>query len=294
MKVIFQQVDLDTCLTALLLGVTEEDELCCRRGEATPEELADPRVLCIEAGGSGQVERNNFDHHDTADALPSACVQAYEHRRGRPPCRPDPLTVLGTGGDTLKPLVEYVACVDQAANSLSPIPGLTLSGVFSGMRLAVREPVRQMHAGLKLLRTVLTEEIAPYGAMPARPEWQAYIAAKAANQRGLAEVERKAVFHESRQGRRVGYVETAFVGALGALYQQGCAVAIVYNSGFGNPPIKKYIIGGNEVCVVSLLPFLTQQEEGWGGPAHGTILGSPRTGSALSPAQVIATVLEHL
>ena len=286
MKVVFQQVDLDTCLTALLLRVTEEDELCCRRGEATPEELADPRVLCIEAGGSGQVEQNNFDHHDTAEALPSACVQAYELDRGRPPYLPE--------NDKLKPLVEYVACIDQAANSLSPIQGHTLSGVFSGMRLAVRDPARQMRAGLRLLRTVLTEGINPYGVMPARPEWQVYIAAKEADQRGLAEVEHKAVFHVSRQGRKVGYVETAFVGALGALYQQDCAVAIAYNPQFGDPPIKKYTIGGNDVLVKPLLPFLTQQEDGWGGPAHGTILGSPRTGSDLSPEQVVALVLEHL
>ena len=285
MKVIFQQVDLDTCLTALLLGVTKDDELCCRRGEAIPEELADSGVLCIEAGGSGQVERNNFDHHDTADALPSACVQAYESV-GRPRHLPE------TG--KLKPLVEYVACIDQAANSLSPIQGHTLSGVFSGMRLAVRDPARQMRAGLGLLRTVLTEGIDPYGAMPARPEWRDYIAAKEADQRGLAEIERKATFHQSRQGRRVGYVETAFVGALGALYQQGCAIAVAYNRGFGDPPIKKYTIGGNDVRVASLLPFLTQQEAGWGGPAHGTILGSPRTGSALRPEQVVALVLEHL
>ena len=286
MKVLFQQVDLDTCLTALLLGVTEDDDLCCRRGEATPEELSDPGVLCIEAGGSGQVGQNNFDHHDTADALPSACVQAYELSRGRLLCLPE------TG--KLKQLVEYVACIDQAANSLPPIQGHTLSGVFSGMRLAVRDPVRQMRAGLELLRTVLTEGIDPYGTIPARPEWQDYIAAKETNQWGLAEVERKATFHQSRQGRRVGYVETAFVGALGALYQQGCAVAVAYNRQFGNPPVKKYIIGGTGVRVASLLPFLTQQEAGWGGPAHGTILGSPRPGSALSPEQVIALVLEHL
>lgn len=295
MRVLFQQADLDTCLTALLLGVSERDEIMCRRGEATLEELADPGVLCIEAGGSGQGHLNNFDHHNTTEPLPPACVQAYQCK-GEDVC-PEPSLQARFGR-----LVEYVAHIDQDLISLLLIEGMTLSALFSGMRLAIRDPRKQLLEGIALLRTILIEEINPFGPMPVlsavegaeRPEWQPYIAAKEENTRGLAEVEHKARIFTGKSSLTVGYVETTFIGALGALYKRGCAVAIAFHPCFGEPPVPKYTIGGNGVRVDALLPVLTSQEPGWGGPASGTIIGSPRTGSRLTPEQVITLVAETL
>jgi len=279
MKVFFQQADLDTCLTALLSGVSERDEIVHRRGEATPEELADFAALCIEAGGSGQVHLNNFDHHNTAAPLPPACVQAYQ---------------LKGGNVQVRRLVEYVAQIDQDPTGLLPIEGLTLSALFSGMRLAVRAFRQQLVEGIALLQTILAEGIDPFGLMPQKPEWQQYVVAKEENMRGLAEVEEKAQIFTSKRGLTVGYVETPFIGALGTLYERGCTVAIAFHPCFGEPPVPKYTIGGNGVPVDALLPVLTAQEPGWGGPALGSIIGSPRTGSRLTPEQVIALVAETL
>ena len=131
MRVVLQQVDLDTCLTGLLLGVGAASEVTVARDGAAPAELADPAVLCIEAGGSGQTERNNFDHHDAAGSWPPACVQA--------------LRAAGAAGSpALERLVAYVAEVDLGR---APDESRSLSSVFSGMRLTVRDPREQFFAG---------------------------------------------------------------------------------------------------------------------------------------------------
>ena len=131
MRVVLQQVDLDTCLTGLLLGVGAAAEVTVVRDGATPAELADPAVLCIEAGGSGQTERNNFDHHDDAGSWPPACVQASR-------------AVGAAGSPALERLVAYVAEVDLGR---APDENRSLSSVFSGMRLTVRDPREQFFAG---------------------------------------------------------------------------------------------------------------------------------------------------
>lgn len=279
MKVVFQQADLDTCLTALLLCVSQSDEIIYRRGEATQDELANPENVCIEAGGSGEVHLNNFDHHNTSVLLPPACVQAHQLK----------------GGDVqTRRLVEYVAHIDQNPTRLSPIAGLTLSALFSGMRIAIGDPREQLLRGITLLQTMLTDGIDPFGPMPEHQDWQQYIDAKEEHRRGLDEVKDKAKIFTSRGGLTIGYVETIFIGALGTLYEIGCHVGIAFHPRFGNPPVPKHTIGGNNIRVDTLLPALTILERGWGGPVSGTILGSPRVGSCLTPEQLIAIVEEIL
>ncbi|MBU1014998.1 hypothetical protein KKI17_00970, partial [Patescibacteria group bacterium] len=72
------KIDLDTCGAALLLGVSREEGVeVLRGGEASQEDLADPQILCIEVGGSGQVAERNFDHHGLgSEGLFSATLQA--------------------------------------------------------------------------------------------------------------------------------------------------------------------------------------------------------------------------
>lgn len=81
---------------------------------------------------------------------------------------------------------------------------------------------------------------------------------------------------------------------MGALYELGCQVAIAFNLSFGKPPVRKYTIGGNRVRVDGLLSVLNDLEPGWGGPAHGTIIGSPRGGTQLDIDRIIAIVQEEL
>ena len=99
MKVIIQKPDLDTCLTAMVLGIEGTEDIMVSRGEAPAEALNDPAVVCIEAGGSGQVQLNNFDHHNTPSYFSPACRQALEQRSVR--------------DVKVQRLVDYVCMVDE-------------------------------------------------------------------------------------------------------------------------------------------------------------------------------------
>jgi hypothetical protein len=286
MKVVIQQVDMDTALTAFLRGVTPADEIVAVKEQASPEDLADPNTLCIEAGESGQVDLNNFDHHNTDLPLPPACRQA--------------LAVSGRTEPALCRLVDYVAAIDEAGpTALGAAPGFpTLSDVFSGMRLSLKDPVAQLKAGLRIFATVLEEGLDPFGVMPERPEWQNWIEAKRREEEGLAQARAEAEIFVSCSGRKVGFLQTEYLGALGVLYELGCEVAVAYNPKFtppsGGEPILKYTIGGNGIRVDHLLLVLNALEPGWGGPAHGTIIASPRTGSRLTPKIVKELVREQV
>ena len=92
-------------------------------------------------------------------------------------------------------------------------------------------------------------------------------------------------------GNRLAFVQTDFYGAPGALYSQGADIVIAYSPAFGNPAVPKFTIAGKNLVVRRVLPAFAILENGWQGPATGTILGSPRTGSRLSPEQVIELVV---
>jgi hypothetical protein len=199
-------------------------------------------------------------------------------------------------------LVQYVEILDTAGPTAlppSPTPGFpTLSALFSGMRLTFADPAEQFMRGLDVLARVLEGGINPFGLMPQRPEWRDYVDAKRRDIEGVAKAKAAAEIFTTRSGRRAGFLETEFIGAVGALYELGCEIAIAYNPRFcppsGGEPIAKYTIAGNNgIRVDHLLPHLNALEEGWGGPAHGTIIASPRSGSGVPPGEVKLLVWEQ-
>ncbi len=175
----------------------------------------------------------------------------------------------------------------RARSGLPAEASPTLSHVFSGMRLLVKEPREQLIKGMEILRRVLEWGLDPFGLMPELPEWRGYIQAKSQNDAALRRAQGRAQPFTTKGGLKAGYLETEFVGALGALYGLGCQVAIACNPRFGNPPAKKYTIGAKKVKINSLPPLLNTREPGWGGPARGTIVGSPSGGSRLEPEELI-------
>lgn len=287
-RVILQQVDLDTCLTGLLLGVRTSDRVTVAQEGATSAELATPDVLCIEAGGSGDTERNNFDHHDRGGTWPPACVQA--------------LRIVGSArSPAMERLVAYVSAVDLGAGvgerrPADERPGL--SGVFSGMRLSVDDPKEQFFEGMRLLRTVVREDLNPFGPMPRRPEWEPYVDAHRRERASLESMMRSAERFTTCGGYAAGFLRTDRIGALGALYALGCDIAIAYAPRFrppaGGASIRKFTIGGRDgLRVDELLDSLAEHEAGWGGPANGTIIASPRRGTGLDPEDVKRLVRER-
>lgn len=292
-KVVVQKIDLDTALTAYILGVNHNDEIVVVQSRASEEDLADPSVICIECGGSGQVDLNNFDHHDTELPLPPACVQAYL------------LTMADTRFEPVEQLVEYVAILDtqggKALRQYSNLPAgafPTLSDVFSGMLLTTESGSEQLIRGLDIIHTIVDRRIDPFGIMPGLPEWRTFIDAKRANDEKVQKVAESARFFTTNAGLKAGYIETDVPGVVGVLYTMGCDIAIAYSPNFRIPgapaPIPKYTIAGNGVRVDGILKVLNDLDPGWGGPSHGTIIGSPRSGSKLPLERVVEIVRTFL
>lgn len=276
--VIIQKPDMDTCLTALLLNITKDDKIICRRANAMSEELADKSIICIEAGGSGQIELMNFDHHDTSYYLPPACVQAA--------------SFMGIQNNFILRLVEYVSFIDEAKPLPVTIEFPSLSNVFSGMLLTTHEPLKQFWAGIAVLDTTIQQQIDPFQQMPSLPQWTAYIQAKLENQRAIQQALQSAQFFTSKKGLTIGYCETQVIGGIFALYEKGCDVVVMYNPTFGNPPIHKFTIASNNISIYHLKEIFNKLEDGWGG--RDTIIGSPRNGTKLSQLTVLEIVMENL
>lgn len=280
MRVIIQKPDLDTCLTALILGVSERDDIAVVMGQTSESDLNDPDVYCIEAGGSGQVHLNNFDHHDPEHYNPPACRQAFVAR--------------GPADAGRSRLVDYVCMVDERLSDLPHIPFPSLSSIFSGMLFFETSTLRQFHCGVALLKRVLEDDVDPFGKMPELEEWRNYLAAKEENNKKLGAVLNSAIFFQSRSGKTIALGESDVIGDFDALYRQGCAVVVLLNNAFGEKALRKFAISSKTIKVKSLLlKHLDHMESGWGG--HETIICSPLDKSSkLSKEQIIELIKEHL
>lgn len=281
MKVLFNKLDMDTCLTAFILGVSEKDELVAIPGDASPQDLAEPQVLCIEVGGSGQIDLNNFDHHDPDGPLETACEQAF--------------AVTG-GGGSLRRLVEYVSVVDsggRAGRFVKTDPPY-LSSIFSGMLLCTSGPAQQLLKGMEIFATVLEKGIDPFDTVVVLEEWEEYFKAYESNARRSDELGKMVQRFHTRSGLRGGFLETDYIGAVGLVYGLGYDIAVVCHPCYGPSLVRKFTVAARGVQLRHLKDILNAREPGWGGPSTGTILGSPRDGSGLTLQEVVKTVMENI
>jgi hypothetical protein len=288
MFVVIQKPDLDTCLTALVLGIPADVVVHVAQDRAAPSELCDSLVVCIEAGGSGDTLNNNWDHHDVGGPAEAACAQAFAVH----------------GGDaSLERLVEYVAAVDTRSvreqyERAARVPFPSLSALFSGMLLKVSGVEPQFAHGLGLLKIVHDLELDPFLPMPRRKEWTDWLDAKEANTAAMqAVLEHGEVrWHRTKSGRRMATVKTDAFGIVGHLYEQGAEIVIAMHPAFGESHAPKTTIASaTELRIADLLrPALTALEPGWGGPASGTIIGSPRQGGTMLSLETLAQIVVDL
>lgn len=279
MDYIFQKPDMDTVLAALILGWRTTDDIVCVQGEAPQAVLKDQGVYCIECGGSGQTWLGNFDHHDHSLQLPPACVQAYEWMRQ------EDLELLS--------LVRYVGAVDTGTNmSGRDKSGLVFSNIFSGMRLFLSSEKDQFRAGMAIFGTVLAKRIDPWATMPFLSEWSAYMSAKEKLRDDLFTYREHVLWFTTKMGLLGGFLECPLPGVHGLLRSFGCRVSIA--AGLIYQGKRMFSIAGDYMSVSSLLPILNVIEPGWGGPSHGGIVGSPRSGTSLEYGTIIKIVREGL
>ncbi len=275
MHVIIQKPDLDTCLTALILQVSPLDEITVVKQTAQKCFLLDPNVICIEAGGSGLTELNNFDHHDPQRHLPPACKQAYK--------------ISGIRNSYMERLVQYVSVVDGFGH----YPALDkskfyLSNLFSGFLFCTENVRDQFKGGINLLRQVINYSLDPFEAVPVLPCWEQYQRSWANAKKTTAAAALNMELFQTSSGLLAGFLENSTIGGFGHLYRAGCAVAVLYNSSFGPEGVRKFTIGSTGKDLTVLLSALQNMENGWGG--RSTIIGSPLEGSRLSPELVKSMV----
>ena len=284
--VLFGKVDLDTIATALVMGVSPlEQVFSAIGGSAAEAQLRDPSTLCIEVGGSGRVSENDFDHHGCASLAEardlSACAQALER---------------------LARLIRYVDEVDRGVLSGKPFKGFpSLVQLVSGMLLCIREPEEQMKAGLRIFREVLYSGIDPYASMERildnLPRGREFAQVKKNHERWFKQALSQTKWSTTPHGFKLAVVETTWVGAPGALYGEGADIVIALNPRHeqGGKVYRKFTVCGHRISVSNALTHLSQLEPGWGGPTHGTIVGSPvGQDSELSLEQVIQIVTDNV
>lgn len=295
-KVCVGKIDLDTIGCAYINEVTRDDRVeVARSGKATDEELADEAVLCIEVGGSGRVGEGNFDHHDVGGPEKSATMQAFDQLVDR-------LLLVDREYEqmpqNLGVLADYIHEIDvrgptalkkEQVDSGEGFP--FLSDVIAGMFLTERNPVEQLYRGVEILDQVIRSGQHPKGTIKG---FDSYVDAKRENSRRVTEAIEKAEWTITAHGRKLAYLESDFIGAPGALYNQGAEIVVAFSPKYGNPPVPKFTIAGNKIQVDRVLPILNEMEQGWGGPPTGTIVGSPRGGSKLSLVEVVKIVSEIL
>lgn len=281
-EVLFGKVDLDTILTALVMGVNPiEQAFVAIAGSASAVQLADPSILCIEVGGSGRVDKNNFDHHLPGQTSLSAAAQSLE-RMAR--------------------IIRYVddldcGRMDKTVLNKAGFP--TLAQLISGMLLVVKSPKKQMEQGLIVLREVLHSGIDPYGCMEpildSIPHARWWAAQKKLHERDLDKVYTDAQWFTTASGCKLAVIETELIGIPGTLYGKGADLVIAFNPKFEvkGKCIRKFSVCGNEIKVNSILEKI--EETGWGGPQHGTFVGSPTDKSSnLTIEEVKDLVVEVL
>ncbi len=275
MRVVFRKCDLDTCLTAAVLGVSECDTIVCRPEGALPEEIDDLQTCCIEAGGSGGAAQNNFDHHSMHLRLPPACVQAFEFK-GRP--------------KQYEALVEFTHRLDTGKTVGVPFPNM--SSLMSGILLVHPNSIDQFVSGIANLNLAAVLALDPFDTLPRLRRWRVYFEAKQRQRQRLQREVRLAQFC-STKAWKVGFLETEEPGAPAWLYHAGAHVAVVRRPALPPAELSKYTICGNGVSVSPLLSILNSVEGGWGGPSHGTIIASPFRGSRLTFTELRELILKN-
>lgn len=258
MKTIIQKPDLDTCMAGLVLGVTRRDKVVITPAQASPEDIRNPRVICIEAGGSGWVHLNDFDHHDGGYALPSACVQAIAAR--------------GIQDDYLDKLAQYIEAVDTGQINVA-IDFPSLSNLFSGIRLVEPRILEQFFKGIDLLDHMVEHRIDPFAPLEVQEEWGEYIEAKQRNLEKVTQELKNAAFLTGRTAK-IGVCVQTGVGGFGGLFSEGCDIAILYNPSTGEDTGAKCTISSRDRDLFPFLAKLNAMEPGWGGRKN--IIGSPR------------------
>ena len=282
--VVILKADLDTVSAGFLLGVAPSQQVLLVADVASPAQLQYPRVLCLECGGAGQPQLGNFDHHAPGGPRETAVEQAWA-AMGHPAA--------------MARLVEYVSRHDRGMTESAEDRNLSLIGVFSAMRGAVLGEIERFREGLSLLAWFTGLRCDPCGplavlatGMPAI-ETNTIAAPDGPVRRELVDAGTTA------EGRRLAVAAKETQTSPRQLYDIGFEIAVAETETLSGSPFRRLTVALDPRCghvcagvraIDRIRRRLNMEEDGWGGPASGTILGSPRGRSSTLTLDLVADI----
>jgi len=279
---VFQKPDMDTVFSAWILGFHKSsDSLVVMTPEIKQQMLENPNIYCIECGGSGRIERKNFDHHNSGKRLSCACMQAYRWKNISDPW--------------IHRMVEYVQFIDGDTKrsigvNKSHAKDIFLSGIYSGMRIVFNHNLtEQFLNGIEIFHRAFQLRLDPWKHAPNLPEWSEFKIAKRKQLNRVNEYIKEINFYKTGTGKKIGYLFAPIPGIHALLRQTGCMISIA--AGLACTDNRRYTtISSDCIKVSELLPDLLYQENGWGGPSHGRIIASPKSGTRLTQYELVEMV----
>lgn len=286
------KLDLDSLATAIFARRTFDAVEFVTANTSTPEGreqlvawLVDPEVVCIEVGGSGQANLNNFDHHQTG--LELACALAQY--------------VAKNGGDAAwRKLAEYVNAFDSYGPSA--VRDLTVANIEKGMRLAAEDqkwPTEKLLAEVE----VLLDAVLDLGGEADNAEVVAKVAAMGAFTPALARVaEEDRLIAELKTAtqtivlpseRKLGVVTSPYRGNAAAIVTGlGNDYAAVFNPAFqGGKWTFSVSFAHKSGDLTAFFAALNKIEPGVGGRAA---VGGSAQASKLTAEQIVCAAKETL
>ena len=309
-KLNFIKADLDTvCTAAILLSKEEFETLDLVKLDtlAPAQDLEDPKVLCIECGGDGHIECNNFDHHQQVDALTIPCDEgvtvnlAMSNEKGTYCSAVQAFIAQGMPSNLVN-LVNFVSYVDTRS-CLIPVFELklkkgntSLSDLFNGMRLIYKDEVERFKHGFDLLKEVMADEDKlehPEHIQNLTQAQQQYLETKIKQKEAIEKaIEDAKTYYIC--GVKVSALETTLPGVHGLLKRHGAEISIAKNT-----DTAKISVSVDYMCKVDpqeLAYALNQKENNkentWGGHPELGIISSPYNGTKLEIKDVINSIME--
>ena len=331
-KILFRRPNIDSCLTAVVLAGWEKQvqdwtlPVVAAARRATKEELESRDILCLDLGTINHVSEDedfflrNLRRRALGDPSLAETVmmpmsaQLYEYIHKTDASWNWPLFQEGLDMASMEPFYRMCLYVHELAVAGTrrqyTSQGMGLTGVFSGMMSLYNDsPVRQFISGCSIMYQAL-RKIDPFESVPMRgtkeeiTEWTPYIESRIETRNERGKVSRCISYHRTNGGKRVGFVNTSYMAATGAVYSQGCNIAVIVNpqrfiTGEDGQPksIRKVIISTNDATIAAndiprLVRLLNELEPGWGMSKEGYVLGSSQDDSCELGVETVLNLIK--
>lgn len=268
--VMSKEICLDSCMTAaILIGDSNpENHKITLVDLAIPDKLGNENIACIECGGTGDIAKNNWDHHyyrcmqnTQLDGSPvirrilyfdrlAACTQAAQIKlKSIPP--------------VVKAIENWTFGINYHFEFKPEIPD-----IFSGMLLSTKDTMKQVITGIKLCQKWLKEDFS-YS-----KEEEKWMKTKKKYDKIISDLVENVELIETRGGEELAYIWTSFEGASQGIQNRlGTGIIIVGN--LTNGKITITLDPEKTWDVEFICNLLNRLNPGWHRPNAWNVIESP-------------------